>query len=73
MDEHGRMKKGTRPIIDGTFRGPDEIMEVLAMRLHQLGAAQAQVVAFPADGAPWIWERLFLDSRGGRAQGCAGY
>lgn len=58
MDEQGRMKQGTRPLIDGTFRGPDEIMEVLAMRLHQLGAAQAQLVAFRADGAPWIWERL---------------
>jgi hypothetical protein len=58
MDEHGRMKKGTQPLIDGTFRGPDEIMEVLALRLHQLGASQAQVVAFRADGAPWIWERL---------------
>jgi hypothetical protein len=58
MDEQGRMKKGTRPIIDGSFLGPDEIMEVLAMRLHQLGATQAQVVAFRADGAPWIWDRL---------------
>jgi hypothetical protein len=58
MDEHGRMKKGTKPILDGTLQGPDEIMEVLAMRLHQVGAAQAEVVAFRADGAPWIWERL---------------
>jgi hypothetical protein len=58
MDEHGQMKKETQPIIDGTFAGPDEIMEVLALRLHQVGAAQAQVVAFRADGAPWIWERL---------------
>jgi len=58
LDEHGRMKKGTRPIIDGTFQGPDAIMEVLALRLHQVGASQAQVVAFRADGAPWIWERL---------------
>jgi hypothetical protein len=58
MDEQGRMKKETRPILDGTFEGPDEIMEVLAMRLHQLGAADAEVVAFRADGAPWIWERL---------------
>jgi len=58
MDEHGRMKKGTKPILDGTFQGPDEILEVLAMRLHQVGAAQANVVAFRADGAPWIWERL---------------
>jgi hypothetical protein len=58
MDERGQMKKGTQPIIDGTFAGPDEILEVLALRLHQVGAAQAQVVAFRADGAPWIWERL---------------
>ena len=58
LDEQGRMKKGTKPIIDGTFRGPDEILEVLAMRLHQVGAAQAEVVAFRTDGAPWIWERL---------------
>jgi hypothetical protein len=58
MDEQGRMKKGTRPILDGTFEGPDEIMEVLAMRLHQVGASDAEVVAFRADGAPWIWDRL---------------
>ena len=58
MDEQGRMKKGSKPILDGTFQGPDEILEVLAMRLHQVGASQAGVVAFRADGAPWIWERL---------------
>jgi hypothetical protein len=58
MDEHGRQKPGTQPILDGTFQGPDEILEVLALRLHQVGASQAQVVAFRADGAPWIWERL---------------
>jgi hypothetical protein len=58
MDEHGRQKAGTKPILDGTFGGPDEIMEVLAMRLHQVGAAEAKVVAFRADGAPWIWERI---------------
>jgi hypothetical protein len=58
MDEQGRMKKGTKPIIDGTFQGPDEILEVLAMRLHQVGATQADHIAFRADGAPWIWERL---------------
>jgi hypothetical protein len=58
MDEQGRMKKGTKPIHDGTFQGPDEVMEVLAMRLHQAGAAQAEVVAFRSDGSPWIWDRL---------------
>jgi hypothetical protein len=58
MDQQGRLKKGTQPILDGTFLGPDEMMEVLAMRLHQVGAAQAEVVAFRCDGAPWIWDRL---------------
>lgn len=58
IDDQGRMKKGTKPILDGTFGGPDEMMEVLAMRLHQVGASQAALVAFRADGAPWIWERL---------------
>lgn len=28
------------------------------MRLHQVGASAARVVAFRADGAPWIWERI---------------
>jgi hypothetical protein len=58
MDQQGRMKKGTKAIVDGTFLGPDEIMEVLAMRLHQVGASQAEVVAFRCDGAPWIWDRM---------------
>jgi len=58
MDEQGRKKEGTQSLVDGTFQGPDEIMEVLAMRLHQVGASQAVVVAFRCDGAPWIWDRL---------------
>jgi hypothetical protein len=61
MDEQGRMKKGTQrtqPLFDGTFLGPNEAMEVLAMRLHQVGASQAEIVAFRCDGAPWIWDRL---------------
>jgi hypothetical protein len=58
MDNQGRLKAKTRPWIDGTFAGPDEAMELLAFHLHQLGAAQAEVVVFVADGAPWVWERL---------------
>jgi hypothetical protein len=58
IDERGRMKKGTRPWIDGTFAGPDEAMELLAFHLHRLGTAGASVVTFVADGAPWVWERL---------------
>jgi hypothetical protein len=58
IDEQGRMRKKTRPWIDGTFAGPDEAMELLAFHLHRLGATQAEVVVFVADGAPWVWERL---------------
>lgn len=58
MDARGRLKRGTRPWIDGTFQGPDECMELLALHLHRLGAAEAQSVTFLADGAPWIWEWL---------------
>jgi len=50
MDQHGRMVRGSRPWIDGTFAGPDETMELLAMHLHRLGAASAERVAFLADG-----------------------
>ena len=58
MDAKGRMQRGTRPWIDGTFQGPDECLELVAFHLHRLGAAGAAVVTFLADGAPWIWERL---------------
>jgi hypothetical protein len=58
IDKRGRMVRGSRPWIDGTFQGPDECLELLAMHLHRLGAADARLVAFLSDGAPWIWERL---------------
>lgn len=58
MDRNGRMQRGSRPWIDGTFAGPNEVMELLVMHLHRLGAAAAAVVVFLADGAPWVWDRL---------------
>ena len=58
LDARGRMKRGTRPWIDGTFAGPDEIMELAAMHLDRLGAAHAEQVVFLGDGAPWIWDRV---------------
>ncbi len=58
VDQRGRMKRGTRAWIDGTFAGPDHLMELVAFHLHRLGAGQAEVVAFVCDGAPWIWDRL---------------
>lgn len=58
VDGHGRKVEQSRAVIDGTFAGPDEVMELLAMHLHRLGAAKALHLAFLADGAPWIWDRL---------------
>ncbi len=57
-DERGRMVKGSKATIDGTFLGPDATAELVAMHLHRLGAAEALSVTFAADGAPWIWDRI---------------
>ncbi len=57
LDERGRMVPGTKAVLDGTFAGPDELMELLAMYLHLFGAASAKLVSLGADGAPWVWER----------------
>ena len=58
VDKKGRMVRGSRPVIDGTLQGPDALIELVAFHLHRTGAAQANVVTFVADGAPWIWKRL---------------
>jgi hypothetical protein len=72
IDAQGRLKKKTRPWIDGTFAGPDEAMELLAFHLHRLGATQAEVVVFVADGAPWFWDRLdWVERRVGLTAGRA--
>jgi hypothetical protein len=57
LDRRGRMVPGSKAVLDGTFEGPDELMELLAMYLHLLGAASAQLVCLGADGAPWVWDR----------------
>jgi hypothetical protein len=58
VDKKGRMVRGSRPVIDGTLQGPDALIELVAFHLHRMGAAQANLVTFVADGAPWIWKRL---------------
>ena len=52
------MIKASQATLDGTFRGPDAIAELVAMHLHRLGASEALSVTFVADGAPWIWDRI---------------
>lgn len=59
FDEHGKMvRKHKQPLIDGTLLGPDHLAELVAYHLHRLGVAEAEVVVFAADGAPWIWDRI---------------
>ena len=57
LDERGRMVPGSKAVLDGTFEGPDEVMELLAMYLHLFGAVSAKLVSLGADGAPWVWDR----------------
>ena len=68
-DEHGRMVKKSQATIDGTFRGPDAVAELVAMDLHRLGAAQALIGTFAADGVVWIWERIPAIVRLARLEG----
>jgi len=59
FDEKGKMvHKHRQPLIDGTLLGPDHLAELVAYHLHRLGVAEAEVVVFAADGAPWIWDRI---------------
>ena len=58
LDERGRRDPEVKVQIDATMAGPDETMELLAFHLFRLGAGEASVIEFIADGAPWIWERI---------------
>jgi hypothetical protein len=57
-DDQGRMVKGSQATVDGTFLGPDAVAELVAMYLHEMGAASALSITFVGDGGVWIWERL---------------
>jgi hypothetical protein len=67
FNEQGKMiKKERQPLIDGTLLGPDHLAELVAFHLHRLGVAQAELVVFISDGAPWIWNRLeWIERRAG--------
>ena len=60
------VKKERQPLIEGTLLGPDHLAELVAFHLHRLGVAQAELVVFISDGAPWIWNRLeWIEKRSG--------
>jgi len=58
IDEKGRRKSGTLSICDGTLRGPDELIDMLALELQRHNAGAASQIVILADGAPWIWNRI---------------
>ena len=58
LDDRGRMKRGSRPVIDGTLQGPGALIELVAFHLHRLRAARAREVVVVADGAPWSRARV---------------
>lgn len=58
LDERGRIARDQPECVEGTFGGPDALMELVALHLHRLGAAQATRIVFLGDGADWIWDRI---------------
>lgn len=58
MGEDGRKEAKSACWIDGTFQKADQVMELLAMHLHRLGAKNAETIEFVSDGAEWIWNRI---------------
>ena len=55
---NGRQQRGSRPWMDATMKGPDELFAMLEFYLTKLQVAQATSVVVCADGATWIWERV---------------
>lgn len=58
VDDKGRKQKKGVVRCDGTFGGPDTLVELLAAELRRLDAANAARVVFLGDGARWIWNRI---------------
>jgi hypothetical protein len=58
VDARVKKEKQSRVWMDGTFKGPDHLAELLAAWLYRLGVSQAESVTFIADGATWIWDRF---------------
>ena len=58
VDDKGRISREFAPVIDGTLRGPDEIVRLLEFYLSQLQITEAATILFIADGAKWIWKRV---------------
>jgi len=58
LDSEGKIDRSFLPLIDGTLRGPDEILMLVRYYLRELDVHEAHAVLFIADGAHWIWSRF---------------
>lgn len=58
VDENGKKEKDSEIWMDSTFQGADHAAEMLAAKLHELGAVRAKSVTFLADGANCLWDRF---------------
>lgn len=59
LDDQGRPDRHWLPIYDGTMGDCDDIFFMLWAYLSALGVHEAKKVIFAADGAKWIWNRIF--------------
>lgn len=57
LDEEGRKDRSIRPIYEVSIREADRVFDVLCGLLRLIGANQAALLVFVADGAEWIWNR----------------
>lgn len=55
MDEHGKKKRGTKPIYEATMKTCEDVETMLVGLARQLHVNQAAKVVCIGDGAPWIW------------------
>lgn len=58
LNEDGTVDRTRLPIY-GCLFGDDELMALLASHLKGLEIGKAKVVQIVADGAPWIWNRVY--------------
>lgn len=59
VNEEGKLEKSFSPFIDGCIKGPDALFQMLKGYLSSLRIQNADRVLFVADGAHWIWNRIF--------------
>lgn len=58
LDAKGKPDPEFKPIYELTLGNADQVFELLTGLLRLLGAHQAEVIEFVADGAPWMWSRI---------------